>query len=58
MQYSDDSEFGREVPSDDDFERDELGFTTEEGSSMFSRAGTSIESMSIKEITKSKHSKA
>ena len=46
LEYSDDSGFGREVAGDSDFDRDDLDFTTDEGSSMFSRALTSIESLS------------
>jgi hypothetical protein len=46
LEYSDDSGFGREVAGDSDFDRDDLEFTTDEGSSMFSRALTSIESLS------------
>jgi hypothetical protein len=46
MEYSDDSGFGRELAGDSDFERDDLDFTTDEGSSMFSRALSSIESLS------------
>jgi len=38
LDYSDDSGFGRELASDS--ERDDLDFTTDEGSSMFSRAMT------------------
>jgi len=46
LEYSDDSGFGREVADDSDFERDDLDFTTDDGSSMFSRALSSIESFS------------
>lgn len=46
MQYSDNSSFGSELAPESDFERENLGFTTEEGSDQFSRAETSIESMS------------
>lgn len=45
LHYSDDSGFGREVADDSDFERDDLDFTTDDGSSIFSRALTSIESL-------------
>lgn len=45
LHYSDDSGFGRELADDSDFERDDLDFTTDDGSSIFSRALTSIESL-------------
>jgi hypothetical protein len=32
MQYSDNSGFGSELAGESDFEREDLGFTTEEGS--------------------------
>ena len=46
MQYSDNSGLGSELAGESDFEREDLDFTTEEGSDQFSRAETPIESMS------------
>jgi hypothetical protein len=46
LDYSSDSGFGRELADDSDFERDDNNFTTDDGSSMFSRALTDIESLS------------
>lgn len=55
MQFSDDSGFGRELPSDD--ERTDLGFTTD-GSSMFSRADEPVDNLSNLFVCESKQSKS